>query len=107
MQDNWFIPPLQPAYARYCPEPMQSNCIGEAQRDVLGLMTTYTCMALGLVAAIIGCRAFGGGRKAGGCSERSTGRRWIRCFLRSGRESRRERYLEPRSAPRGGRAWPR
>ena len=38
---------------------MQRSCREDAVRDVLDLMATYTVMALGLVAAIIGVRNYG------------------------------------------------
>ena len=54
-----FLPPIHPGYVRFCPEPLQRSCREDALRDVLNLMVTYTVMALGLVAAIIGTRTFG------------------------------------------------
>ena len=57
--DNWFIPPINPAYIPYCPEPLQRSCRESPVRDVTDLMTVYTVMALGLVSAIIGNRCYG------------------------------------------------
>src|SRR5207248_1410266 len=59
VNDNWFVPPIPPGYWKFCPEPLQRSCQQDAVRDVINLMATYTCMALGLVAAIIGTRLYG------------------------------------------------
>jgi hypothetical protein len=56
---NWFLLPLPAEYERYCPDPMARSCRDDALKDTLGLQTTYTVMALGLVCAIIANRTFG------------------------------------------------
>jgi hypothetical protein len=59
LHEHWFIPPVPPHYAQYCPAAIREMCSNEPQRDFTLLETTYTTMAVGLLSAIIGCRTFG------------------------------------------------